>query len=122
MSEIITVNLAETVGNGRAVHVTEEGDVYNAVLPSRPATGVCLTGGDATDAVQVFISGTIPAPIEGAGGAVVYLDNTTPGQITAERPNGASQTLGKLSDGARMIVNIDQFTPQINPAAAKFFL
>lgn len=122
MIEIITATAAETIDDGAAVHIDATGEAYNAVLPDKPATGVCVAGAADTESIQVIVSGRIAAPLEGASGLVVYLDNTTPGGVTWTVPNGAAQTLGRLSDGGIMVVQVDQQQSSVNPAASAFFL
>lgn len=122
MREIITATASETIDDGAAVHIDASGDAYSAVLPDKPATGVCIIGAASTESIQVIVSGRIESPIEGQAGLVVYLDNETPGGITWSAPSGAAQTLGRLSDGGIMVVQVDQQQISVNPAAASFFL
>ncbi len=114
MREIITATAAETIANGSAVHIDATGEAYNATLPDRPATGMCIIGAASTESIQVTVSGRITAPIEGQAGLVVYLDNETPGGITWTKPSGDFQPIGLLSDGGMLIVNI--LYPYVNSA------
>lgn len=119
MSEIITIEVAEAIGNNSAVYVSDVGEAYNAALPDKPATGFCRTG--ASDgAIQVFLSGLVPLPVEGLPGNIVYLDNVTPGEITALKPSGTVQKIGRISDGDYMLLDISQ-PEQLNAAAFAFF-
>lgn len=120
-SEIITVMVAETISNNSAVHIDGAGEAYKAVLPDRPATGFCKSGA-ASGLIQVFLSGIISVPLEAFNGTFVYLDNDTPGDVTATKPAGDFQVIGRMVDNGLMIEPSQTQITTLNAAAVASFI
>lgn len=120
MRDIITVEVGETIGNSKAVHVSDEGFAYLAELPDRPAVGFCITGAS-SGLIQIFLNGATALPVEAIPGAYLYLDNATPGAITATKPEGTIQTIGRVLDGSDFSIEI-QTEIQLSGAAMSFFI
>ena len=105
---IVTVELGETVADNRFVHINSEGLAIIATS-TNPAVGFVRFGGDASDIVQVFLSGLIDAPFEGLSGQVAYLSASGLASATP-----SSQKLGVLVENGRMLLNID---PKVESSA-----
>lgn len=88
---ILNITLGETVADYQFVYIkVADGKAYLADptdAAKSPAIGVCLVGGVLNDVTQAQLDGIIE--VVGAGydvGATYYLDNASPGDITATPP------------------------------------
>lgn len=102
MSNIVTALTAAEIANQRFVNINAEGKSILATT-ANPANGFCMVGGAIDTLVQVFMSGSVPAPLEGLPGRVVYLG--ADGVATMEAAAGRQQ-VGYLTNGGRMIISI----------------
>ena len=122
MTNIVTATLGEDVDNELFVYIDAEGMVYKASNSDfeKQATGYVKTGGLLGEPVQVHLDGEVPAMIEGVSGNRVYLSDTD-GLATMTKPN-SPQSLGRMSDGAVMLLEIERKKVEITAAAAFFEL